>query len=192
MLSTVSSRKTEIQMKYGNVREMLTFLSPDRQIQLFRNKEDCYFGNYPTLAELNMTYSPKAAQAWLVPQLTDLSEFCGVKGKLTENQLCQCAEIIVCDYFYLKVSELMLFFSNMKRCKYGQFYGLIDPMIILSAMGDFLRERANAHELRLQKERQKDYKESIKNACSWEEHLRKTGQEHRISPIERGYNESGK
>jgi hypothetical protein len=190
MLSTASFRKAEIQRKFGNVREMLVTLSPSRQLELYKDKEDCYFGKYPTLAELNMAYSPKAAQAWLVPQLTDLSEFCGAKGKLTENQLFQCAEIIVCDYYYLKVSELMLFFSNLKRCKYGQFYGAIDPMIILSAISEFLDERAYAYELKLQQDRKDAYNESVKNACSWEEHLRRTGQEHRKSPLERGRNES--
>ena len=185
MLSTDSSRKTDIQKRYGNVREMLIALSPALQIELFRDKDKCFFGDYPTLAELNVAYSPKAAQAWLIPQLTDLSEFCGAKGKLTENQLAQCAEIIVCDYYYLKVSELMLFFSNMKRCKYGKFYGAIDPMVILSALDDFLQERTYAYEERLQAEQRKTREESMKNACTWEEHLKRTGQEYRTSPLER-------
>ena len=173
---------------YGNQGEMLRALSPAMQHELYRNKMDCWFGNYPTLAELNQAYNTKTAQAWLIPQLTDLSEFCGAKGKLTVNQLTQCAEIIATDYYYLKVSELMLFFSNMKRSKYGRFYGAIDPMTIFSAMDDFLQERAYAYESKASEERRQAQREKMKNACSWEEHLKRTGQDenkNKTNPLER-------
>ncbi len=165
---------------------MLVALSPALQHELYKDREDCWFGDYPTLAELNTAYNQKAAQAWLVPQLTDLSEFCGVKGKLTENQLTQCAEIMATDYYYLKVSELMLFFSNLKRSKYGRFYGAIDPMTILSSADDFLQERASAYEERMRETRRKAREESMRNACTWEEHLRRTGQDNnKTNPLKR-------
>lgn len=164
---------------------MLTTLSPAMQHVLYPNKDDCYFGNYPTLAELNRAYNPKTAQAWLIPQLTDLSEFAGAKGKLTDNQLIQCAEIIATDYYYLKVSELMLFFSRLKRSKYGRFYGAIDPMIILSSLDDFLQERSYAYETKASEERRRANEKSMRNAISWEEYQKRKGIENKKSPLKR-------
>ena len=185
-LCSNSSMRNSLLATYGNQGEMLIALSPAMQHELYKNKADCWFGKWPTLAELNQAYNTKTAQAWLIPQLTDLSEFCGAKGKLTANQLTQCAEIIATDYYYLKVSELMLFFSNMKRSKYGRFYGAIDPMIILSAMDDFLQERAYAYESKASEERRQAHKEMMKKACSWEEHLKRAGQDsNKTNPLER-------
>jgi hypothetical protein len=51
------------------------------------------------------------------------------------------AEVIANEYYFLKASELLLFFYNFKTGKYGRFYGVVDPMRIMEALGEFKDER---------------------------------------------------
>lgn len=84
------------------------------------------------------------AVMWLLPQLYDLSEYCGVKNKLQGKPLEGCAHVIATEFYYLKVSELMLFFHRFKSGRYGKFYGTVDPLVITSALREFDAERGEA------------------------------------------------
>lgn len=166
--------------KYGKTaKDFLLAVTPAQQSALYSNIDNCYFGDYPTLAELNTTYTPQTAQAWIIPQLIDLSEYCGAKEKFTTSQLSQCSEIIASDYYYLKVSELMLFFARFKRCCYGRFYGTVDPLIITEALKEFCRERNIAYYEQAGKEKEHELKENRKDACTWEEYLKRKGESQR-------------
>lgn len=46
----------------------------------------------------------------------------------------------------------MLFFNYFKQGKYGHFYGSVDPLVVMTALQDFIRERNDvyfAHESRI-------------------------------------------
>lgn len=176
-LNPCCPRKAEIIAKYGcTAKEFLLKVTPSQQSVLYKNIHDCYFGDYPTLGELNGTYTPKTAQAWLVPQLLDLSEYCGVKEKFTSNQLNQCSDIIANDYFYLKVSEIMLFFARFKRCCYGRFYGSVDPLIITEALKEFCCERNVSYYEHEKIEEEIKLEESYRHSCTWEDYAERSGQ----------------
>lgn len=119
---------------------MLTF-NPDLQLACARNEERAYFGTAPMLVVMNQAYHETAAEQWLIPQLIDLCAYCGVKEKLNERQLKQLACIIVTEYGELKATEVMLFFHKFKSGNYGQFFGSVDPLIIMQALKKFLKER---------------------------------------------------
>lgn len=118
--------------------------SPDKQMVICNDKDLCFFGNFPTLAKIGARWGKSTSSAWLIPQLATLSEFCGCKSKITPEQIKECAILITQNYFYLKVSELMLFFYRFKQGKYGRFYGSVDPLVIMTALQEFLRERNDA------------------------------------------------
>ena len=99
-----------------------------------------YMGGWPTLAEMEQT-GRNLPVAWLVDQLFSLGEFCGVRQKMSAGQLEQTARVICSEYFYLKISELLLFFRRFRACRYGRFYGVVDPMVIMGALRDFVTER---------------------------------------------------
>lgn len=99
-----------------------------------------YMCDYPTLAEMEQT-GRNLPVAWLVDQLFSLGEFCGVRSKMSAMQLEQTARVICSEYFYLKISELMLFFRRFRACRYGRFYGVVDPMVVMGALRDFVTER---------------------------------------------------
>jgi len=110
--------------------------------------ERCFFGTAPTLGMVGATWdgmTGNTAAAWLSIQLADLGRFCGARDKLSDEQLSQTAQMISEDFFYLKVTELMLFFRWFKSGRYGKFYGTIDPMTITTALRQFVEhDRGNA------------------------------------------------
>lgn len=144
--------------------------SPERQADICNNRRSCYFGDFATLSEIDAMYGKGVSKAWLIPQLANLSEFCGCKEKITPNQMRECALLIAQNYYYLKVSELMLFFYDLKSGKYGLFYGSVDPIRIMQALRGFVSDRRavlKAYEYEKDEEERRQRK---KNAVTKEEY----------------------
>ena len=133
-----------LKKSHSNLQAFSDVFKPELQVDCAKNKERAFFGTAPTLKVLNLAYSETAAEQWLVFQLMDLCAYCGVKEKLNERQMKQLAYIIVTEYGYLKVTEILLFLHRFKAGKYGRFYGSIDPLIIMQALDDFMDEREEA------------------------------------------------
>ena len=162
---------------------MLNQYNPDYILCTHPTEADCFFGNHPSLANLSSQFDRKYPVAWLMAHLHDLSEFCGCKDKLSGHPLQQCAGIIAANFYWLKVSELMLFFHRFKSGRYGKFYGSVDPITIMAALKEFCRERNTAYCAREKEEAQRRMEESRKNACTWEDYLRQKGEAPRPSPL---------
>ncbi len=148
----------------SELKELLIDYAPNKQVYICRDKELCYFGNVPTLAEINRDYDPLAAIAFLVPQLTNVAEFANCKTSFSEGQIRSCAEMITAEYYYMKMTELMLFFYKFKCGEYGQFFGSVSPMTIMASLKQFARERNDAiavHEARVREEEQSRQKENV-------------------------------
>ena len=60
---------------------------------------------------------------------------------MTIPQMCELTQVLIVYVYYLKVSELMLFFYRFKSGKYGEFYGVVDLQRIMSGLNAFLRDR---------------------------------------------------
>jgi len=154
----------EIKHRFGSRNDLLLRANPDAQLGCARNPKLSIICAAPTLTELNRTYGEKTSTAWLMAQLFDLSEYCGVKDKMDEVQIKKCAQVIESEFAFLKISELMLFFHWFKAAKYDRFYGSVDPLIILAALRNgFMRERAaiiEQHE-REQRKRELDAHKAI-------------------------------
>ena len=161
--------------RYGDRTKFLTLFNPDLQMKVCKDTELCFFGDAPVLSELNMTYGEMTATMWLVPQLYNLSEYCGARDKLQGKPLEECASVIASDFYYLKVSELMLFFHRFKSGRYGRFYGSIDPLIITTSLREFVKERNNATYEHEQILRERQAEEDRKNAITYEEYVKKYG-----------------
>ena len=131
-------------IRYGDRSKFLMKFNPDLQMSICKDEQLCIFGDAPVLSELNMTYGEMTATMWLVPQLLNLSEYCGCRDKLQGKALEECASVIATEFFFLKVSELMLFFHRFKSGRYGRFYGSVDPLVITTSLREFVKERNNA------------------------------------------------
>ncbi len=134
--------QTAIRKKYPDVCQFMARFTPDLQADL--DEDTAIVGRYPLLADFRMCYGKGAAESWLMIQLNDLSEYSGVRLKLTTMQLEETARTILREYHYLKVTEIMLFLRKCKCGVYGKFYGSVDPMVITSALRKFVAERGRA------------------------------------------------
>ena len=170
LLKALQEKSNEIVVAYGQRERFLTTFNPDVQRKICGNVDVCFFGGAPTLSQINATYGENTATMWLVPQLYNLSEYCGCRDKLDGNPLKECASVIAAEFYYLSVTELMLFFHWFKSGKYGRFYGSIDPLVITTSLRDFLKERNYAYERRENEERTKQREEDAKNSVTWEEY----------------------
>ena len=152
-------------------------------MKICNNAELCIMGDFPTLEELKGEYNSMMPTVWLLPQLQNLSKFCGVKDKLDNKQLEQCAFIIATEYSYMKVSELMLFFYRFKSGQYGKFYGNVDPLVITTALRDFAADRNVEQDHYEEVRRKKELEEYMKHAVSHEEAMN-------TEEYKRGYQET--
>jgi hypothetical protein len=162
----------QLASRYGDRAAFLTKFNPDYQRQICADQEVCFFGDFPTLSTLRAGYGNNAPVMWLIPQLYNLSEYCGVKDKLQGKPLEECAFVIATEFHYLKVSELMLFFHRFKTGRYGRFYGSVDPLIITESLRKFCEERWYSYERHDQEERERREAEHRKAAVTREEYMK--------------------
>lgn len=161
--------KAAVLQKYG--RDGLSVLEQYNPECIFRRQmtaDECFLGEYPTLGQLRAQYDSRFPCAWLMAHLYDLSEYCGCKDKLEGRALQQCASVIAVEFYYLKVSEMMLFFHRFKAGRYGQFYGSIDPLVIVKSLYVFLQNRRYVLDYYEQKRKDRERIESQKRAVSYD------------------------
>ncbi len=123
----------------------------------------CFFGHAPTLLTADNAFGEGTAEEWLTLQLTDLSEMSGAGHKLTIYQIRQLATLIRSEYYYLKVTELEVFFRRFKIGRYGEFYGSVDPIVINKSLRQFLRERGEMiyeHDMELERQKREQWQNS--------------------------------
>ena len=153
---------------HSDLQSFITVMNPSLQQYCAEHVERAFFGSAPTLLTLRCAYHDDAATIWMLPQLYDLNEYCGCKEKLDEGQMTQLARIIVNEFGYLKVSEIMLFLHRFKSGRYGRFYGAVDPLVIVTALRyNFMNERADAI----------DERERAQERTEWETHCREVARE---------------
>lgn len=109
--------------------------SPDNITIVGRYKERCLFGTSPTLATLNKTYGNSSSIQLLMVHLSYVNEISFFSSRMSVQQIEYTATAIVQEFYYLKVSEIMLFLNGLMTGAYGLFYPT--PVDILT----LLRER---------------------------------------------------
>lgn len=156
--------------------EFMLKVTPDTGYKFVRNLEAAFMRNYPTLTEVNITYGEGTADNWLTTQLADLSLFTGAKN-FDKYQQSQTARLIASQYYYLKITELLVFFAWFKSGRYGKFYGSVDPMQITCALREFMEDRNEQIVKYEQAERERKIAEERKAnpTCSYEEWAKRHG-----------------
>jgi len=129
---------------YGNRERFLKTFDPRLQINAGHNPEQAILSEKaPMLVVLKKAYGDNFPVMWLMQQILELVVYSNSKGTLSDYQAEFLANAIATEYYYLKVSEVLLFFYRFKCGKYGHFYGVVDPMRITIALGEFVKERNN-------------------------------------------------
>ena len=161
MTSRTCPTSYDLIKRFGATPEnLLTLFAPTFQTKYCRDVERVHFGKAPKIKSVAEAYGHKTAESWLEIQLNDLSEFVGCKDKLTKRQIEETALMILETYPNYNLVEFMLFFHRFKMCRYGRFYGMVDPMIILQALSTFNDERESAYIEHRRKEQERERQES--------------------------------
>ena len=150
-----------------------------------KNREDCLFGNHPTLQEMNN--NSKGSAVVLICNLLDLMNGYTNKGKLDRLQSINLSETICDKFFYLKETEVMLFFNDFfKYVSSDDFYGAIEPNTITTKLTKWVRMIRSAaikrHDDILDMQRKEEEKPYH---ITWEEFCSQNGNNSSDSPIGR-------
>lgn len=153
-VSGQNEKTAAILKRFGNEDSFLAKANPSTQVFFAEHKSIAYMGDYPTLNEINKAYGNGFAVEWMIPQIYNLTLFAGARN-ISEMQQEELARILVAEYSYLKISEVLLFFHLLKSGRYGKFYGSVDPMVVTCAMREFIKDRGEAISLYEKDERDK-------------------------------------
>ena len=169
MLSpTLQRMVNSLLSSHSDLQSFMAVMNPEMQHACAAHEQRAFFGTAPSLLTLRCAYHDDAATMWMLPQLYDLGEYCGCKEKLDKDQMTELARIIIQEFGFLKVTEIMLFLNRLKAGRYGRFYGAMDPMMIMTALRcDFMRERSDAIERH----------ENAEREAKWEAHCRLVARE---------------
>ena len=106
------------------------------------NVERSLMGNAPTVRQLLYTYQMEQVQIWMRAQLHDMNEYVGVKNKMETEQMKALANVLIVESYYLKASEILLFFYKLKAGDFGGFYGAVDPQKVGECLIAFKKWRS--------------------------------------------------
>ena len=97
----------------------------------------------PTIRMLADAYDEETYIVWMRAQFIKLNEFIGTKEKLSTEQMSELSLQILYEYSYLNLFEIILFFGRLRSGEYEDFYGSIDPMLLLKSLKQFCADRRN-------------------------------------------------
>lgn len=127
--------------RYGNAEKFLSTFNPDMQVMAVRYTERAYFGTAPMWETVCLGYGEQVALVWNCVQLENINLFAGVKEKMPVSRQRELSRLMLAEYPYLKVTELLLFYHRLKCGRYGRFYGMVDALTITNALVQFMGER---------------------------------------------------
>lgn len=162
-----------LRYRYPTIKEFAFDNNPEKQNKICSKPYRCYFGDSPTLAQLDAVYGKNNSDIWLIPQIVDVSLACGLKDDVTKEQLSFISNAIKTEYGWLKTDELMLFCYNFKFGKYGRFYSRFDTQTFTYSLSLFIKDRNQAIDAYNQSLQEKEIENSKKNAISYEEYCRR-------------------
>lgn len=137
--ATTHPEALALQRQYPDSASLLASYNPDRATAVIgiNDRRRIYCGRAPELNVVSKAYGSPTAISWIEIQLRHLSEYAGARDKITPAALHDLATIILAKYWYLRLSEFMLFIAEFKAGTYGKFYGAVDPMVIGEALRRF-------------------------------------------------------
>lgn len=97
--------------------------------------------SYPQLSKLKKEAGDIVVKTVLIEALSDLVMFFNVGKTMNPQQIVQTVDLILENYWYLRISEFKYCFNRAKIGTYGKLYDRIDGAIILEWLDLYLNER---------------------------------------------------
>ena len=101
--------------------------------------ESALMANLVTLREIGQAYNESTPALLIKTWLILLSEFMGFE--VTPSQANETARYIYEEAFMFNIAELTLFFKQLKKGVYGEFYGKFNGQKILIAAREYRQRR---------------------------------------------------
>ena len=135
----------------------------------------CVMGKAPTLAMVRREYGEQVALDWVRVQLNDYQNFVAVKddSELPSEVADEMATLILTDWYYLKMTEIMLFFRWLKTGRYGELYGRINPQSFFVKLREFVQDRNNIIFDADSEKRHKEMEKASAEAITYDEYLKR-------------------
>jgi hypothetical protein len=109
---------------------------------------DCLNSQSSSLFKMNEKYGEKNTKLLMVTMFVDLSEFLGVKNKLSSSNIEYLVDTLCCHYSWLTMADINYVIDKAKRGKYGELYENLTAAKIFKWFDDYTDERCNAAEQR--------------------------------------------
>lgn len=112
-----------------------------KMLSISKDKDDCFFGNHPTLREMNASTGRKVAQFYVSTLLCVINEATNYKAKFNKLQINMLTELIYDKFSYLKDTEITLFFYGLFRhANKDLFYSSLEIETIMEELTRFVLE----------------------------------------------------
>lgn len=149
--------------QYETPERFLIDYNPGLQVKLIRAdiplSEIALNGKIPSLGLLRSTFGETTPVEWLKIQFGSLNDYAEQGKGFTSEQLNEMCMLFLSEYYYLNAAEVCLFIARLKLGKYGQFYGAIGPMKIMSSCMEYIKERRQSievHEREAERKKRED------------------------------------
>ena len=176
-----SPKVVALQKMFPTFSEFTIKVNPDIQHKIVENRmgmvECARRTEAPSLALIKSSYGREAAETWICIQFEQLNAYAENGRGFTDLQIKELSMLILNEYYFLNVYEVSLFIVNIKLGKYGEFFGAVGPMKIMTSLNKYVSERRQAlciAETREEQERmEREREDSKKNSITYEEYLRR-------------------
>lgn len=108
--------------------------------------EDVFECGSAALSVVKKEHGKQAASAYISIMLADIEQFFNVKNGMTEIQIKMLVDMILKNFYFLKVSDLRLFAEKFKMGLYGKVYDRLDGGVIMDALNKYVGERMDEAE----------------------------------------------
>lgn len=156
------------------------------------NRDDCLFGNHPTLQEMDNNCKGSGIAA--ISNLLELMNAYTNKAELDQKQRLTLSVTIFNKFFYLKETEVKLFFYDYyKYSNSDEFFGALEPKTITTMLTRWVRvTRGRAieqHDKLLSQQRKEEEKPFL---VTWEEYVTQSKSISSENPLDRFFSGFGK
>lgn len=114
-----------------------------QDFKMVKSMTDARTFDCTTIGQIRKNEGEKPAVEYVSKWIIDLNNFINVSRRMNGYQIVQTAEMILSDYYFLKLSDIYFFFSEMKKGRYCKFYDSIDGSMIMAWMERYVNDRSN-------------------------------------------------
>lgn len=145
---TLRGYPAALQNRYPDPLSLAEALSTPRMMEIREQKgitklSDCIRMPFPSLKDVEVSHGSVAAIGLIRMYLISLNDSMN-QNRMTTEQIFETSQLIYEEGYFLKVTELHEFFLLVKKGAYGEYYGSIDCLKLMSDFGQFLANRNNA------------------------------------------------